>query len=82
MEQQVVCSTCGKPYAPGTKGWVERIEGDITSGRTAAPLRRVLLCPGDYAKLPPRARMAWHEYTGRTQGPTRERRPGHLGESA
>ena len=82
MEQRVGCSTCGTPYAPGAKGWFERIEGDITSGRTAAPLRRVLLCPDDYAKLPPRTRMAWHEYTGRTQGPTRERRPGHLGESA
>jgi hypothetical protein len=82
VEQREVCSQCGKAYTPGAKGWVARIEGDITSGRTDGPLRRILLCPDDYAKLPPRARMQWHEYTGRTQGPTREKRPGHLGESA
>ena len=82
MEQREICSTCGKAYAPGAKGWVARVEGDVTNGRTDAPLRQTLLCPDDYAKLPPRARMAWHEYTGRSQGPTREKRPGHLGEPA
>ncbi len=76
------CATCGKPYKPGAKGWFARIEGNIASGRTEGPLRRILLCPQDYAKLSPAARMAWHEYTGRTQGPTREKRPGRLGESA
>lgn len=82
MEQRDVCSKCGKACTPGAKGWFERVEGDVTSGRTPGPLRHILLCRDDYAKLSPRARMAWHEYTGRTQGPTREKRPGHLGESA
>lgn len=80
METAVVCSTCGKPYTADAKGWVARVEGPVTSGRTDAPLREVLLCPADYGKLPAGARMAWHEYTGRTQGPTREKRPGHLGQ--
>ncbi|HEV2357711.1 MAG TPA: hypothetical protein VGZ23_08905 [bacterium] len=82
MATTELCSKCGRPYTPGAKGWVARLEGDITSGRTDAPLRRILLCPEDYAKLPPSARMAWHEYTGRTQGPTREKRPGRLGDEA
>ncbi|HKX19867.1 MAG TPA: hypothetical protein VJT33_17835 [bacterium] len=82
MAETELCSSCGKAYKPGTRGWFARVEGDIASGRTDAPLRRRLLCPQDYAKLSPAARMAWHEYTGRTQGPTREKRPGHLGQSA
>jgi hypothetical protein len=82
MEQQETCSKCGKTYTAGAKAWFARLEGDITSGRTGRPLRRTLLCPDDYAKLPPRQRMAWHEFTGRTHGPTREKRPGRLGESA
>ena len=80
--QDQICSKCGTTYPPGGKGWFARIEGDIASGRTDGPLRQILLCQKDYGKLSPRARMAWHEYTGRTQGPTRERRPGHLGEPA
>lgn len=59
-----------------------RVEGLGPAGRVVAPLRHILLCPDDFAKLPARQRMAWHEYTGRTMGPTREKRPGHLGESA
>jgi hypothetical protein len=82
MRERETCSKCGKTYTPGAKGWFARIEGNIASGRTDGPLHQILLCPEDYAKLSPRARMAWHEYTGRTQGPTREKRPGHLGESA
>ena len=82
MAETEQCSSCGKAYTPGAKGWLARVEGNIASGRTDAPLRRTLLCPQDFAKLSPGARMAWHEYTGRTQGPTREKRPGHLGESA
>lgn len=82
MLERVSCSKCGKGYTQGAKGWVARVEGDIASGRTDGPLHQNLLCPEDYAKLSPRARMAWHEYTGRTQGPTREKRPGHLGEPA
>jgi hypothetical protein len=82
MDQTAVCSTCGKPYSPDAKGWMARVEGSVSSGRTEAALHLVLLCPTDYGKLPARARMTWHEYTGRSQGPTREKRPGHLGGSA
>lgn len=82
METATMCSTCGTAYTADAKGWMARVEGPVASGRSDAPLRQVLLCPTDYAKLSPRARRAWHEHTGRTQGPTREKRPGHLGESA
>jgi hypothetical protein len=82
MDTTVVCSTCGKAYTEDAKGWMARIEGQVTSGRTDAPLRQLVLCPADYGKLSARARMAWHEYTGRSQGPTREKRPGRLGEAA
>jgi hypothetical protein len=78
---KAVCSKCGKAYTPGAKGWMARVEGKVTDGRPDTPLREILLCPDDYATIPPRARMAWHEYAGRTQGPTREKRPGRLGES-
>lgn len=78
----LTCSKCGKQYAPGAKGWFGRVEGAVTSGRTDAPLKRVLLCPDDAAKLAPTQRMAWHEYLGETHGPTREKRPGRLGEPA
>lgn len=77
-----VCSRCGKPYTPSAKGWMGRVEGLGPAGRVEAALRYVLLCPEDAAQVPPRQRMAWHEYTGRSAGPTREKRPGHLGESA
>jgi hypothetical protein len=81
MQTTETCSKCGKPYPAGAKLWFARIEGDVTNGRTEAPLRRTLLCGPDYTKLPPKHRMAWHEYAGRSQGPTRERRPGRLGEA-
>ena len=73
-----VCSTCGKEYTPNAKGWYARVEGLGPGARTDAPLRLVLLCPEDFAKLPAAQRMTWHEFTGRTEGPTREKRPGHL----
>lgn len=72
------CSTCGKEYTPNAKGWYARVEGLGPGGRAEEPLRRVLLCPDDFAKITPKQRMAWHEFTGSTEGPTREKRPGHL----
>jgi hypothetical protein len=81
MGSAAVCSKCGTPYTPDAKGWMARVEGPVTSGRADTPLREVLLCPADFGKLSPRARMAWHEHTGHTQGPTREKRPGRLGEA-
>lgn len=75
------CSRCSKEYTPGTAGWFARVEGLGPAGRAGAPLRRVLLCPDDFKKLPPGQRMAWHEYTGQSRGPTREKRPGRLGEA-
>ncbi len=76
------CSQCGKEFMPEMKGWAGRIAGLSPAGRTDAALERVLLCPEDFRKLPAAARMAWHEFTGATKGPTREKRPGHLGEGA
>ncbi len=76
----LVCSKCGKAYEPTMKGWFGRVEGPVEGIRPESPLIRVLLCPEDFAKIAPRQRMAWHEFTGNTQGPTREKRPGHLGE--
>ncbi len=75
------CSQCGKEYTPGAAGWYARLEGLGPAGRVEAPLRRTLLCAEDFRKLPPRRRMIWHEFTGRSHGPTREKRPGHLGEA-
>lgn len=75
------CAKCGKEFQPNMKGWMGRIEGPPGGIRPESPLVRVLLCPEDFAKIPPAGRMAWHEYTGHTQGPTREKRPGHLGEA-
>lgn len=72
------CSKCGKEYTPKAKGWFERVEGLGPGGRADAPLMRVLLCPEDFAKLSPGQRRAWHEFTGNSEGPTREKRPGHL----
>jgi hypothetical protein len=72
------CSKCGKEYTPKTKGWYERVEGLGPGGRADEPLTRVLLCPEDFAKLAPGQRRAWHEFTGDSEGPTREKRPGHL----
>ncbi len=77
----LTCSQCGKEFTPGMRGWYARIEGLGPGGRSGAPLRRILLCPDDFRKLAANQRMAWHEFTGETQGPTREKRPGHLGEA-
>jgi hypothetical protein len=74
----LVCSKCGKAYTPNAKGWYARVEGLGPGGRTDERLRPVLLCPEDFAKLPPGQRRAWHEFTGSAEGPTREKRPGHL----
>ncbi len=77
----VTCSQCGSEFKPGMKGWCARVEGLGSGGRSEAPLKRILLCPDDFKKLPASQRMAWHEYAGDTQGATREKRPGHLGEA-
>ena len=77
----LMCSKCGKEYTPGMKGWFGRVEGPPEGIRPDSPLIRVLLCPEDFAKIPATQRMTWHEFTGNTQGPTREKRPGHLGEA-
>jgi hypothetical protein len=78
----LVCSKCGKEYKPGMKGWFGRVEGPREGILPESPLVRVLLCPDDYTKVPPAQRMGWHEFTGQTQGPTREKRPGRLGEGS
>ncbi|HLJ60981.1 MAG TPA: hypothetical protein VKZ50_14750 [bacterium] len=75
-----VCSRCGKEYKPGAKGWYGRLEGLPPGGRGESPLARILLCPEDFARIPQAGRKAWHEYMGATEGPTREKRIGHLGE--
>jgi hypothetical protein len=77
----VACSQCGKEYPSGAAGWYSRIEGLGPAGRVDMPLRHVLLCPDDFKKIPARQRMAWHEFTGRSEGPTREKRPGRLGQA-
>jgi hypothetical protein len=73
------CGECGTEYTPGLKGWYARVTGLGPGGRGDGPLTTVLACPADYAKIPMAKRMAWHEYTGQTEGPTREKRIGHLG---
>ncbi len=80
-EVMLACSQCRKEFKPGTVGWYARIEGPVSDGRGGGPLKRILLCPDDFKKLPATRRMAWHEYLGETRGPTREKRPGHLGEA-
>ncbi len=77
----LTCSQCHKEFEPGMQGWYARIEGLGPGGRSEAPLKQILLCPDDFKKLPTSQRMAWHEFTGKSQGPTREKRPGHLGEA-
>ncbi len=77
----LTCSKCGKEFTPDMKGWYGRVEGLGPGGRADAPLKRVLLCPDDFKKIPANQRMAWHEFTGASRGPTREKRPGHLGEA-
>ena len=74
----IACSKCGKQYTPNAKGWFARVEGLGPGGRAGERLTQVVLCPEDFAKLPPGQRMAWHEFTGNPEGPTREKRPGHL----
>lgn len=73
------CAICGKEYAPGFRGWHARLTGLGPGGRGEAPLARVLICPEDFARAPVAQRKAWHEYTGQTEGPTREKRIGRLG---
>jgi hypothetical protein len=73
------CSVCGKPFVPGTPGWMARLEARRPAVRPDSALTTVLLCPEDYAKLRPVQKAGWHEYADRPEaGPTREKRPGQL----
>jgi len=74
------CSRCQKPFTPGATGWMARWEGPPTGVLPDSPLKNILICPADYAKLKPSEKRIWHEYVDPPQqGPTREKRPGHLG---
>lgn len=77
----LTCSQCGKEFKPGMEGWCARVERLDSSERGSASFKRILLCPEDFKKIPAAQRRSWHEYLGETQGPTREKRPGHLGEA-
>jgi hypothetical protein len=81
MASALRCFVDGTAYQPGMKGWHARVQGLGPGVRGDGPLTVTLICPQDFAKLPPSQRMAWHEYTGNTEGPTREKRPGRLGEN-
>jgi hypothetical protein len=75
----VTCSKCGKAFTPGAAGWMERLEGPPDGARPGATLKKILLCPEDFATLGPVQKAMWHEYIDPPRsGPTREKRPGHL----
>jgi hypothetical protein len=76
----LTCSRCTKEFTLGSKGWYARVEGLGPGARSDTPLRRTLLCPDDFKAIPASQRMGWHEFTAQTVGPTREKRPGRLGE--
>jgi len=76
----LTCSTCGKEFKPGTAGWMARLEGPASGILPNSPLKTILACPEDYGKLGPAQKRMWHEYIDpHKSGPTREKRPGHLG---
>jgi hypothetical protein len=76
----LTCSKCGKAFTPGAAGWMARWEGPSTGIRPESSLKNIVLCPEDYARLKPAQKGMWHEYIDPPkQGPTREKRPGHLG---
>jgi hypothetical protein len=59
---------------------MERLEAPTPGVLPDSPLLRVLLCPEDFARLPPVQKAGWHELVDPPKsGPTREKRPGHLG---
>lgn len=75
----LACSRCGKEFTPGMVGWMARFEGPPNL-RPDSPLKKLLICPEDFAKLGPAQKGMWHEYVDPPKGgPTREKRPGHLG---
>jgi hypothetical protein len=77
------CSRCEKTFTPGATGWMARWEGPPAGVLPDSPLKKVLICPADYAKLKPSEKRAWHEYVDPPQqGATREKRPGRLGAGA
>jgi hypothetical protein len=56
-----------------------RLEGPPDGARPDAPLKKILLCPEDFATLGPVQKAMWHEYIDPPRsGPTREKRPGRL----
>ena len=73
------CSKCGKAFTPGAEGWMVRLEGPPAGVSPEATLKKILICPEDFAKLGPVQKAMWHEHIDPPrQGPTREKRPGHL----
>jgi hypothetical protein len=76
----LTCSKCGKAFKPGSAGWMARLEGPKAGILPQSPLATLLICPEDFAKLEPAQKRMWHEYIDPPRGgPTREKRPGHLG---
>ena len=76
----ISCSKCHKEFRPGTMGWVARLEGSPGGIGPEDHIKTLVLCPQDYAALPAVRRGMWHEYLNpHPGGPTREKRPGHLG---
>ena len=75
------CLKCGKEFKPGAAGWMARLEGQAAGFLPGSTLRKLLICPEDFAKLGPVQKASWHEYIDPPKsGPTREKRPGRLGE--
>ena len=73
------CTRCGKAFTPGAVGWMARLEGPPGGVQPGSALRTVLICPEDFARLGPVQKAMWHEYVDPPpDGPTREKRPGHL----
>lgn len=76
----LTCSRCGKVFTPGSAGWMARFEGPKAGILPESPLTKLLICPEDFATLGPAEKRMWHEYIDPPRGgPTREKRPGHLG---
>lgn len=77
-----VCSKCGKEFRPGAAGWMARLEGPATGILPESPLKTSLVCPEDFERLKPAQKATWHEHIDPPKGgPTREKRPGRLGEA-
>jgi hypothetical protein len=76
------CSKCGKEFTPGTAGWMARLEGPPGGVHPGAAFTKILLCAQDFSALGRGQKAMWHEHIDPFKGgPTREKRPGHLGEA-